>query len=45
MELMQMDWLCENVVGSFPKYDEIIPVSRPMVDLLGIDNVAGEVTK
>ena len=36
VELMQMDWLCENVVGSFPKYDEILPVSRPMVDLLGI---------
>ena len=36
VELMQMDWLCENVVGSFPKYDDILPVSRPMVDLLGI---------
>lgn len=36
VELMQMDWLCENVIGSFPKYDEIMPISRPMVDLLGI---------
>lgn len=36
VELMQMDWLCENVVGSFPKYEDILPVSRPMVDLLGI---------
>ena len=36
MELMQMDWLCENVIGSFPKYEQIQPVSRPMVDLLGI---------
>ena len=45
VELMQMDWLCENVIGSFPKYDEIIPISRPMVDLLGVDAVAGEVTK
>ena len=36
VELMQMDWLCENVVGSFPAYDEILPVSRPMVDLLGV---------
>ena len=36
VELMQMDRLCENVLGSFPKYDEILPVSRPMVDLLGI---------
>lgn len=36
VELLKMDWLCENVVGSFPKYDEIMAVSRPMVDLLGI---------
>lgn len=36
LELMQMDWLCENVIGSFPKYDEIMAISRPMVDLLGI---------
>ena len=36
VELMQMDWLCDNVVGTFPKYDEILPISRPMVDLLGI---------
>ena len=35
-ELMHMDWLCENVVGSFPKYDEIAPIARPMVDILGI---------
>ena len=31
-----MDWLCENVIGSFPKYEQILPVARPMVDLLGI---------
>ena len=36
VELLKMDWLCENVVGSFPKYEEILPISRPMVDLLGI---------
>ena len=36
VELMQMDWLCENVVGSFPKYEQLLPVSRPMVDLLGM---------
>ena len=35
-ELVKMDWLCDNVVGSFPEYDQILPVSRPMVDLLGI---------
>ena len=36
VELMQMDWLCENVMGTFPTYEQILPVSRPMVDLLGI---------
>ena len=44
LELMQMDWLCENVVGSFPKYEEILPISRPMVKLLGIDPSADEVS-
>lgn len=35
-EMMHMDWLCENVVGDFPRYDEILPIARPMVDILGI---------
>ena len=36
VELMQMDWLCDNVVGTFPDYEQILPISRPMVDLLGV---------
>ncbi len=36
LELLTMDWLCDNVVGSFPKYEEILPMSRSTVDLLGI---------
>ncbi len=36
LELLKMDWLCENVIGSFPAYEELLPVARPMVDLLGI---------
>ena len=35
-ELMHMDWLCENVVGSFPKYHEVQTIAQPMVDILGI---------
>jgi hypothetical protein len=35
-ELLHMDWLCENVIGKFPTYDEILPIARPMVDILGI---------
>ncbi len=36
IELLKMDWLCENVIGSFPTYEELIPESRSMVDLLGV---------
>lgn len=36
MELLQMDWLCENVVGDFPKYEALLPMSRSMVDVLGV---------
>ncbi len=36
MELLEMDWLCENVEGSFPLYENVLPVSRTMIDCLGI---------
>ena len=35
-ELLKMDWLCENVVGSIPTYDELLPYAKPMVRELGI---------
>ena len=35
-ELLHMDWLCENVVGSIPEFDEIEPYAQPMVRQLGI---------
>ncbi len=41
-DLIHMDWLCENVVGSFPRYENILPMSRPMVDLLGIEPSTNE---
>ena len=31
-----MDWLCSNVEGSIPGFDEILPVSRGMVRELGV---------
>lgn len=34
--LMQMDWLCENVVGHIPGLEEVIPASRATVRLLGV---------
>ena len=35
-ELLRMDWLCGNVVGSIPPYEEILPISRNMVRELGL---------
>lgn len=35
-ELLHMDWLCENVVGSIPTFDELLPFSRSTVRQLGI---------
>ena len=35
-EILHMDWLCENVEGSIPGFDEILPVSRAMVRALGV---------
>ena len=31
-----MDWLCDNVVGSIPTFDQILPMSQAMVRELGI---------
>ena len=35
-EILHMDWLCDNVIGSIPSYDEILPISQPTVRMLGI---------
>ena len=34
---MNMDWLCDNVDGSIPAYEELLPASRPLVRQLGLD--------
>ena len=35
-ELLKMDWLCENVVGTIPAFDELLPHAQQMVRELGI---------
>jgi hypothetical protein len=35
-ELLRMDWLCENVIGEIPKFEDILPYSQTMVRELGI---------
>ena len=42
-ELMHMDWLCENVEGGFPTYQQVQPIDRPMVDILGVPASNAEV--
>ena len=43
-ELLRMDWLCENVVGQIPPFEEILPYSQTMVRELGVyrDQIATE---
>ena len=38
-----MDWLCENVIGTFPAYDQLLPNAKTMVELMGLPSVTGEV--
>ena len=35
-QLLHMDWLCDNIIGSIPSFDEILPISQRMVRELGI---------
>ena len=35
-ELLHMDWLCENVEGQIPAFDELLPYARATVRELGI---------
>ena len=35
-ELLKMDWLCDNVTGSIPTFDEILPTAQPLVRELGL---------
>ena len=35
-ELLHMDWLCGNVIGEIPRFEQILPMSQAMVRELGI---------
>lgn len=35
-EIMHIDWLCDSVDGSIPAFDDLLPMSRNLVRLLGI---------
>ncbi len=36
-EIINMDYLVENVVGSIPKYEELSPMGKATVDMAGIE--------
>ncbi len=35
-EILHMDWLCDCVDGEIPAYDQLLPISRPLVRLQGV---------
>ena len=35
-QLLKMDWLCDNVIGTIAEYGQLLPESRAMVRELGI---------
>ena len=35
-ELLKMDWLCDNVIGTIPAFEELLPMSHSIVRELGI---------
>ena len=35
-EILHMDWLCSNINGTIPQFDELLPFAKPTVRLLGI---------
>ena len=39
-QIIGMDWLAENIVGSIPQYDELNETGRATVDMVGVDAVS-----
>ena len=35
-EIMHIDWLCDSVDGTIPTFEELLPMSRNLVRLLGV---------
>ncbi len=40
-EIMTMDWLAENVIGSIPKLEELKEQAEPVIKQQGVKNTAG----
>ena len=35
-ELLRMDWLCDNIDGAIPPFEEVLPFAQPMLRELGV---------
>lgn len=44
-QIINMDWLVENVVGSIPVYDQLNAVGKATVDMVGVDQSTKESSK
>ncbi len=40
-QIINMDWLAENIVGSLPAYEEMTEVGKATVGIVGVDPAAG----
>ena len=38
-EIVKMDWLAENVIGTIPKMEDLIDKAKPVVQTQGVDNL------
>ena len=39
-QIICMDWLAENIVGSIPEYDELSETGKATVDLVGVEIIS-----
>ena len=35
-QILRIDWLCDNIVGHIPAFDELIDEAKPLVRLQGV---------
>ena len=40
-EIVRMDWLAENVIGSLPDYEAMNDTGRRMADFMGVGMLRG----
>ena len=41
-EIIEMDWLCDNVVGYIPTFDQLSSHAKPVVKVQGVTTATSE---